>query len=425
MRGSLPTLSWRRWRKLVAMVGAVAMAGLIAALASWHGRGAAAKPEVGQTQQGQQGPVPVLTAKAKAQDVPIILRGIGSVQAYNTVSVKSRVDGNITKVAYKEGQNVKAGDLLVQLDSRPYQAALDQAIATQEKDQANLSDARLKMVRDGAIVNANLAVSRQQYDNDKAAVGSDQGMVDSDKAAVEAAKVNLDYTAIRSPIEGRTGARLVDTGNLVQASAATSLVIITQMKPIYVTFSLPAADLTQIRENMAKHPLDVTAFDAADQKQVAPGKLTLVDNQVNATTGMVTLKATFANDDEILWPGAFVNAHLILDTVKNGVTVPSATVQMGPKGAFVYTVGKASTVEPRQVEVIQIEANTALIGKGLRAGDEVVASGQNRLFPGSKVAVQQGAPGQMNAQEPEIGPEGVGSTGVNTPAPGGAGINPR
>jgi membrane fusion protein, multidrug efflux system len=166
-----PILPWRPWRKLVAMVGAVVVAGLIAAFTGWHGSGAAAKSEVGQTHQGQQGPVPVLAAKAKAEDVPIILRGIGSVQAYNTVSVKSRVDGNITQIAYKEGQDVKAGDLLIQLDSRPYQAALDQSIATLEKDQANLSNARLKMARD-AIVNANLAVSRQQYDNDKAAVGS-------------------------------------------------------------------------------------------------------------------------------------------------------------------------------------------------------------------------------------------------------------
>ena len=197
------------------------------------------------------------------------------------------------------------------------------------------------------------------------------------------------------------------------------------MKPIFVTFSLSGTNLTRIREAMAKHPLTVAAFDAADAKQIAEGKLTLIDNQVDATTGMVTLKATFANDDEILWPGAFVNAHLILDTIKNGVTVPSAAVQMGPKGAFVYLVKPDLTVDTRGVDVVQIEHNTALIGKGLQAGDKVVMSGQDRLFPGAKVAVQQGEPGQMNAGEPEIGPEGVGTTGVNTPVPGGAGINPR
>lgn len=407
------------------MLGAAVAACLFAAVVAWHSERAAGKPEAGQTQQGGEGPVPVFATKAKAEDVPIILRGIGSVQAYNTVSVKSRVDGNIVRVAYKEGQDVKAGDLLVQIDPRPYQAALDQATATQEKDQATLANAQLNLARDAAIVKANLAVTQQQYDNDKATVAADQAQVDGDKAAVETAKVNLDYASIRSPIDGRTGRRQVDIGNLVQAVAATTLVVVTQMKPIYVTFSLAGTELTRIRENMAKHPLTVAAFDAADQKQIAEGRLTLVDNQVDSSTGMVTLKASFANDDEMLWPGAFVNAHLILDTVHNGVTVPSASVQMGPKGAYVYLIKQDSTVEMRLVTVTQIENNTALIGKGLAAGDEIVTSGQNRLFPGSKVAVQKGTPGQMNAQEPEIGPEGVGSTGVNTPAAGGGGITPR
>lgn len=407
------------------MFGAVAAACVVGGLVLAHHHRANAAPETGGTQQGQQAAVPVFATAAKAENVPIILRGIGSVQAFNTVTVKSRVDGNIVQVAYKEGQDVKAGDLLVQLDPRPYQAVLDQATANQEKDQATLSNAQLNLARDAAIVNSQLAVTRQQYDNDKATVAADQGTVDSDKAQVEQAKVNLDYTSIRSPIDGRTGRRQVDIGNLVQASAATPLVVITQMKPIFVTFSLSGTNLTRIREAMAKQPLTVAAFDSDDAKQIAEGKLTLIDNQVDQTTGMVTLKATFPNDDEILWPGAFVNAHLVLDTVKNGVTVPSAAVQMGPKGSFVYIIKPDSTVDTRGVDVVQIESNTALIGKGLQTSDKIVVSGTNRLFPGAKVAVQQGEPGQMNAQEPEIGPEGVGSTGANTPAPGGQGINPR
>jgi len=409
----------------MAMLCAVIAASLAAWLVASHEQKANAAPEIGHDEAGQQGAVPVFATAAKAEDVQVILRGIGSVQAYNTVTVKSRVDGNIVQVAYKEGQDVKAGELLLQLDPRPYQATLDQANANQEKDQATLTNAQLNLARDAAIVNTNLAISRQQYDNDKAAVATDQGAVDSDKAQVEQARVNLDYASIRSPIDGRTGRREVDIGNLVQASAATPLVVITQMKPIFVTFSLAGTNLTRIREAMAKHPLTVAAYDAADAKQIAEGQLTLVDNQVDPTTGMVTLKATFTNDDEILWPGAFVNAHLILDTVKNGVTVPSAAVQIGPKGSFVYVVKPDSTVDTRGVDVVQIENNTALIGKGLAVGDKVVDSGQERLYPGAKVAVQQGEPGQMNAQEPEIGPEGVGSTGVNTPAPGGQGINPR
>jgi membrane fusion protein, multidrug efflux system len=412
-------------RKLTAMLGAVMVASLAAWLIVPHGHRANAAPEVGQTQPGRQGAVSVFATAAKAEDVQIILRGIGSVQAYNTVSVKSRVDGNIVQVAYKEGQDVKPGELLVQLDPRPYQAALDQAIANQQKDQANLSNAQLNLARDAAIVKDNLAVSQQQYDNDKAKVAADQATVGSDQAQVEQSRVNLDYTSIRSPIQGRTGRRQVDIGNLVQASAATPLVVITQMKPIFVDFSLSGTHLTRIREAMAKHPLTVAAYDAADAKQIAQGQLTLIDNQVDPTTGMVMLKATFPNNDELLWPGAFVNAHLILDTVKDGVTVPSAAVQIGPKGSFVYVVKPDSTVDTRGVDVVQIENNTALIGKGLQAGEKVVASGQERLYPGARVAVQQGQPGQMNAQEPEIGPEGVGSTGVNTPVPGGQGINPR
>jgi multidrug efflux system membrane fusion protein len=409
-------------RKLIVMAGAVLAAGLAAWLIASHEQKASAAPEAGQ---GRQDAVPVFAAQAKAEDVPIILRGLGSVQAYNTVSVKSRVDGNIVQVAYKEGQFVHAGDLLIQLDPRPFQAALDQAVANQAKDQANFDNARRDLARDAAIVGANLAVTQQQYDTQKALVASDEATVESDKAQAEAARVNLDYAAIRSPIDGRTGARLVDIGNLVQASAATTLVVVTQMKPIFVTFSVSGTDLTRTREAITRHELTVAAFDADDQKQLADGKLTLVNNQVDQATGMVTLKATFANDNEVLWPGAFVNAHLILDTVKNGVTVPSAAVQMGPKGAFVYLIKDDSTADVRPVTVTQIENNTALIGTGLQVNDKVVISGQNRLYPGVKVAMQQGAPGQMNAQEPEIGPEGVGSTGVNTPKPGGAGINPR
>ncbi|HVH78020.1 MAG TPA: efflux RND transporter periplasmic adaptor subunit, partial [Stellaceae bacterium] len=219
----------RTSRKLLVMLGALAIGALAAALVAWRGQQAKAAPEVGQPQQGQQAPVPVLATQAKAENVPIILRGIGSVQAYNSVAVKSRVDGNITQVAYKEGQDVKSGQLLLQLDPRPYQAALDQAKGTLAKDQATLANAQLNLARDAAIVGNNLAISRQQYDTNKATVAADQATVDSDQAAVEAAQVNLDYTAIRSPIDARTGQRQVDIGNLVQASAATTLVTVTQM----------------------------------------------------------------------------------------------------------------------------------------------------------------------------------------------------
>ena len=414
-----------RARKLVTMLCVVLAVGLAGWLIASHGNHPAKAAPEGGGAQGQNQPVPVFVAKAKSEDVPIILRGIGSVQAYNTVSVKSRVDGNIVKVAYKEGQAVRAGDLLIQIDPRPFQAALDQAAANQEKDQASLDNARRDLARDAAIVKQNLAVTEQQYDTQKALVAQDEATVASDKAQVEAAQVNLDYTSIRSPIDGITGMRQVDVGNLVQTSAATALVVITQLQPVFVSFSVAGQDLSRVRGGMKEHPLSVEAFDGDDKNKIASGELTLINNQVDQTTGMVTLRATFANKDTILWPGAFVNAHLILDTVKNGVTVPAAAVQMGPSGAFAYVVKPNSTIEMRPLAVTQIEANTALIGKGLAAGDEVVTSGQNRLAADVKVKAQEGVPGQMNAGEPEIGPEGVGSTGVNTPAAGGAGITPR
>jgi multidrug efflux system membrane fusion protein len=211
----------------------------------------------------------------------------------------------------------------------------------------------------------------------------------------------------------------------VAASAGTALVVVTQIKPIYVTFTVPERDLVVVRQTMARHPVSVLAFDGDDKQQLSEGRLTLVNNAVDQASGTVTLKSVFQNQDAVLWPGEFINAHLVVDIVQNGVTVPAATVQMGPTGPFVYLIKPDMTVEARPVVVTQIESGTALIGKGLAVGDQVVASGQAGLSPGVKVAIQPGQPGEMVARQPEIGPEGVGSTGINT-APNGAGeIKPR
>ena len=389
-------------------------------------QGSAQPGQQGSGQAGQRrGPVPVLATTATARDFPIIIRGLGSVQAFNTVTVKSRVDGQITQVAFQEGQYVHAGDLLMQIDPRPYQAQVGQATANKAKDQATLENAQRDLTRLAALLQTQLAATRQQYDTQKALVDQLTAAVQADQAQIDAAKLNVEYSSVRSPIDGITGLRLVDVGNLVAAGAGTPLVVVTQIKPIYVTFTLPERDLVLVRQTMAKHPVTVQAFDSEDTRQLSEGRLTLVNNAVDQASGTVTLKSVFDNKDAALWPGQFIDAHLVIDTVKNGVTVPAATVQMGPTGPFVYVIKPDSTVEARPVQVTQVESGIALIGKGLAVGDKVVASGQAGLSPGIQVAVQQGQPGEMNAKEPEIGPEGVGSTGINT-APNGAGeIKPR
>ncbi|MBV9827821.1 MAG: efflux RND transporter periplasmic adaptor subunit [Alphaproteobacteria bacterium] len=424
----------RRPIKLLAAVAAV----LIIAVAAWFivpwmtGRSDSQQSQTGNSTGGNssqaaaaKGPVPVMAAKAGSQNIPIIVRGIGNVAAFNEVAVKSRVDGNITKIFYREGQFVRIGDPLIQIDPRPYQAALDQANGLKGKDEANLANAQRDLARDATLVQTQLAATQQQYETQKALVQQLLASVKADQAAVETAQLNLEYSTIRSPIEGVIGLQLVAIGNLVQSGAATTLVNVAQIKPIGVIFTVPERVLPQLRQVAATQSPAVIAFDGEDNKALSQGVLTVINNQVDQTTGTITLKAIFPNDDAALWPGEFVNAHLVLNTVQNGVTIPASAVQMGPNGAFVFVIKPDSTVANQPVTVTQVENNTALIGKGLEAGTSIVVSGQSGLTPGVKVAVQQGAPGQMNAQEPEIGPEGVGSTGINT-APSGAGeINPR
>jgi multidrug efflux system membrane fusion protein len=337
--------------------------------------------------------VPVTAGVVEAKEMPVFLAGIGSVQAYNMVTIKPRVDGQIVKVNFAEGQEVKAGDPLVEIDSRPYKAAYDQAFANEEKDQANLANAQLNFQRDAAIIGANLAVSRQQYDNDKAAVAVDQAMVDSDKAQVEQAQVNLDYSDIHAPISGRLGVRIVDIGNIVHAADATGLVTITQTKPIFVNFTMAQEHLHKIHEKQALGDLKVQAFGADNVTLLSEGKLTVIDNAVDQTTGTIRLKATFENADERLWPGEFVDVRLILNTRPGVATVPQQTVQVGPNGYYAYVIKADDTVERRAVEVASIQDGIAVINKGLNVGDKVVVDGQFRLTDGARVRVSTPQPG--------------------------------
>ena len=329
--------------------------------------------------------VPVTPGEVKAEDVPVFLAGIGTVQAYNTDLIKTRVDGQITKINFHEGQEVKAGDPLLEIDPRPYQAVYDQAAAKQETDQANLDNAQRNYDRDAQIVKANLAVSQQQFDNDKATVAADKGMVDSDKAAVEAAKVNLDYCDIHAPISGRLGVRLVDVGNIVHAADTTGLVSITQTKPIFVTFTMAQEHLHKIHERQALGDLVVQAYGTDNKTLVSVGKLAVIDNSVDQTTGTIKLKAVFENTDERLWPGEFVNVRLILNIRKGVPTVPAQTVQDGPEGKYVYVIKPDDTVARRTVEVSAVQDGIAVIDKGLQSGDKVVVDGQYRLTEGARI----------------------------------------
>jgi multidrug efflux system membrane fusion protein len=332
--------------------------------------------------------IPVTAGVVATADVPVFLNAIGTVQAFNMVTIKSRVDGQIVKIAFTEGQDVKAGDPLIQIDPRPFQAMLDQALANQEKDQANLANAQRNLARDAALLKSNLAVSQQQYENDRATVATNQALVDGDKAAVETARLNLGFADIRAPIDGRLGIRMVDAGNMVRATDSTGLVTISQLKPIFVSFTVPQDNLHKIHEKQAGGELTVHAYGSDNKTALAEGKLTVIDNAIDQPTGTIRLKATFANADERLWPGEFVNVRLILSVRKGAPTVPAQTVQDGPTGQYAYVIKEDGTVERRPVEVAAVQDGVAVIGKGLSVGDRVVVEGQYRLTNGVRVKVE-------------------------------------
>jgi multidrug efflux system membrane fusion protein len=357
---------------------------LVAASVAFHGtpQGSAAA----QSRSVPASAAPVTAGTATAKDMPVYVRGLGTVQAYNNVSVKSRVDGTIVKVDFTEGQEVKKGDLLFEIDPRPFQAALAQAQANLARDQAQQSNAQRNANRDKPLVGKEF-ISRQQFDTDSTTATALEATVASDKAAIEAAQLNLDYADIRSPIDGRTGARQVDIGNLVQASANTALVTITQLKPIFVSFTAPQEQFDAIRQAQVRGPVPAEAWTQGEQREIATGHLTLIDNQIDQATGTIRLKAEFANADEALWPGEFVDMRLEVDTLKNAVTVPSRSVEAGPNGSYLFVIKPNDTVEQRTVTVAETEQGLAVVSKGLSAGERVVVDGQYRLQQGTKVSI--------------------------------------
>jgi membrane fusion protein, multidrug efflux system len=335
-------------------------------------------------------PVPVSAAEVVAQDVPIVLEGLGTVQALYTATIRTQVTGTLEEVDFTEGQHVKQGQVLAKIDPRTYQAQLDQAKATLGRDQAHLANAQLDLARYALLARQHSA-PQQQADTQRALVAQDEEIVKTDQAAIEYANTELSYTTITAPFDGITGIRLVDPGNIVHLTDPTGIVVLTQVQPITVILPLPSADIPDVQEALAKGEVKVEAYTQDDKTEIDQGRLLLIDNQGDPTSGTVRLKAIFPNSAEKLWPGTFVNAHVITRIVHGGLTVPLTAVQQGPRGSYVYVIEPDGTVEARLVTVVQSRSNQALIGEGLTAGETVVTAGQYRLTGGTRVAVVKGS----------------------------------
>jgi multidrug efflux system membrane fusion protein len=340
--------------------------------------------------------VPVLTAPVVQRDVPVWLEGLGNVSAFYTATIKPQVSGLIVNVAFKEGQAVKKGDVLVQIDPRPFDIALQSAQAALARDEANRKNGQLNMDRYKTLSDQKL-IATQQYTDQAAAVAQLDAQVQADQAAVDSARLNLVYARITSPIDGVTGVRLVDPGNFVQPSDATGLVVVTQLDPIAVFFTLPQDDLPAITQGMADGTLTVEARSRDGDKVLGQGQLTVIDNQINEATATVRLKAIFDNPKHLLWPNQFVKARLHISTRGHAIVVPAVAVQHGPQGTFTYVVSPDSTASMRPVTVEAVQGEVAIISKGLQPQEQVVVEGQAQIRPGSKVA---GKPAPSGASSP-------------------------
>jgi membrane fusion protein, multidrug efflux system len=345
--------------------------------------------------------VPVVVATARKGDLPVYLIGLGSVTAFNTVTVRSRVDGQIVKVNFTEGQFVHAGDALIEIDPRPYQVMLEQAEGQLAKDQAQLHDVQVDFERYTLLYNEGV-VPKQQVDTQQAQVGQYQGAIKADQATIDNAKLQLVYSRITAPISGRVGLRLVDLGNIVHASDTTGLLVITQLQPISVIFTLPQDQLQQVLVKLrGGGQLPVEAYDRDDLTKITDGKLATIDNTIDPTTGTYKLKSIFSNENNVLFPNQFVNVHMLVDTKRGVIIVPAAAIQRGPQGTYVYVVAGGNTVNIRTITIAQTTGNDIGISSGLNPGDVVVIDGQDKLQDGSKVATTTsptGGAGQGAAQ---------------------------
>ena len=379
---------WLRTRSAwLALLLLLAMA-LAASWGWWHLGPPSGMPSQARARATPQA-APVHTAIVETKSFPVVLNGLGTVQATNTVTVRSRVDGQIERVAFDEGQMVNEGQLLVQIDPAPFQAALDQAIAKQGQDEASLTNAKQDLQRT-SILSKQGNATQQLLDQRTAQVASLTAQVQADQAAIASAKVQVDYTTIKSPLSGRAGFRLVDPGNIVHANDQSGILTITQLQPISVIFTAPEQVLPAINEALKSGPLQVSAFSSDGHKPLADGTLKLIDNQVDVASGTIRLKAAFDNKNAALWPGLSVSTRLLIQTIKNVVVVPDSAVQRGPNGLFAYVVTADGKAQLRNLKVGRIEDGQALVEDGLAAGDRIVTSGHYRVQAGAPVEIVDG-----------------------------------
>jgi len=356
---------------------------------------------------GGRPPAPVVVASVEQRDIPLQIKAIGNVEAYQTVQIRSQVNGQIQKIFFKEGEDVHQGQPLFQLDKRPFQADLEKAIGQMKHDQAQAENSRMQTERYAGLEKEGI-VSHEQGGLLNSQAKADASAVDADKAAVDAARVQLQYTDIVAPITARAGALMINLGNLVKANDTPYLVQLNQVTPIYVTFFVPEANLDRVRQRFSAGQLKVLAYPKGQSDGPVEGQLTFIDNGVDTTTGMFKLKATFQNKDRRLWPGQFVDVALELSTQKNAVVVPTKAIQTGQQGEYVYVVRTDSTAESRPVKVAGVYQNLTVISDGLNAGEQVIVNGQLRVAPNAKVVVQSILPGTQTDSPAAKGPAGGG-----------------
>ena len=403
-----PTQPVKRGKRRVFIIGLIVI--VAAAAAVYHFTSSTDTQQRRSRFGGENGPVPVLVSPAAKADVPVYLDAVGTTKALNTVLVKAQVDGKLIEVAFKEGQDVKRGDVLARIDPTTYKAALDQAIAKKAQDEALLANAKNDLARYEQLAATN-AINRQQADTQKSLVAQYTAQVASDQGAIESAQATLAYTTIRSPLDGRTGIRLIDEGNIARAADTTGIVTLTQLQPISILFNLPQQEINRVNDAFAKGPLPVDALRSDNDAVIDSGTLSVVDNQVDSTTGTVKLKAEFPNKTLQLWLGQFVNVRLLIDTLKQVVTMPTGAVQRGPTGTFVYVAKDDNTVSMRPITVQKQDENQTVVSKGVEAGERVVTTGFARLTDNAKITISTGDGTAAPAASRQRGTRGPGEKG--------------